>query len=70
MTKESEEIILTDIMPVIEEVLHPIINIIMIAKSGKSKFKDEIKSVKNVLKMIASLLQAKVAAMDPKSGKG
>ena len=35
-------------------------------KRGGSKFmsEKEIKSVKNVLKMIAGLLQAKIAAMD------
>jgi hypothetical protein len=33
-------------------------------KAGKSKYRTEPKSVKNVLKMVAGLLQAKMAAME------
>ena len=36
-------------------------------RAGKSKFQDDVKSVKNVLKMIAGLLQAKMTAMEKSS---
>ena len=50
----------------LENVQMPVTEIIKTIKKGNSKYVDEIKSVKNVLKMIASVAQAKIQAMDPR----
>jgi len=55
-TAIEESRILLDNLPTIENLVNPIYNIIQIVKSGTSKFKDDIKSVKNVLKMVAGLM--------------
>jgi hypothetical protein len=62
---ESSSIV-QDSLPAIENQLNPIYGILQVVKSGKSKYREDVKSVKNVLKMIAGLIQAKIAAMDPK----
>ena len=50
--------------PPLEDIYLPIIGIMRTVKAGKSKYRTEAKSVKNVLKMMAGLLQAKISAMD------
>lgn len=65
LSKAAEEALQKGIPP-LENIYLPITDVMQKVKRGGSKFMNEkeIKSVKNVLKMIAGLLQAKIAAMD------
>jgi len=63
MSKEMNESLIKG-NPPLEYVYQPVAGIMHSVKSGKSAYFTEIKSVKNVLKMIAGLLQAKITAME------
>ena len=63
-TTQAEEQAFLAGQPPLEDIYLPIIGIMRTVKAGKSKYRTEAKSVKNVLKMIAGLLQAKISAMD------
>jgi len=45
-----------DNLPTIENLTNPIFNIMAIVKSGTSNYKNDVKSIKNVLKMVAGLI--------------
>jgi hypothetical protein len=53
--------------PMIENVYGPIMGLMQVVRSGRSKLASEVKSAKNVLKFIAGLLQSKISAMDKSS---
>ena len=55
------------VQPMIENVYGPIMGLMQVVRSGRSKLASEVKSAKNVLKFIAGLLQSKISAMDKSS---
>ena len=61
ITKVQEESYLQGAPP-IENVYLPITDILRTIKAGKSKHSSDMKSVKNVLKMLADLFSRKIAA--------
>ena len=65
MSKAAEDALLKGTPP-LENIYVPIVDVMQRVKRGGSKYlaETELKSVKNVLKMVAGLLQAKIAAMD------
>ena len=56
-------------MPAFENITLPITQIMATVRSGKSQYKDAAKSIKNVQKMLAGFMQAKINAMDNKKDK-
>lgn len=65
-TKNVEDMFMKG-QPALENVYLPMVQIMTTVKSGTSKFANETKSIRNVLKMVAGLMQAKIAAMDSKA---
>jgi hypothetical protein len=61
LTKTQEESYLEG-SPPIENVYLPIIDILRTIRAGKSKHNTEMKSLKNVLKMLADLFARKISA--------
>ena len=55
--------------PTFDNVSLPITQIMVTVRSGKSQYRDATKSLKNVQKMLAGFMQAKVNAMDNKKDK-
>lgn len=54
--------------PPIENVYLPITDILRTIRAGKSKHTSEMKSIKNVLKMLADLFARKIAATSKNTG--
>ena len=54
--------------PPIENVYLPITDILRTIRAGKSKHSSEMKSIKNVLKMLADLFARKIAAANKSAG--